>query len=174
MCEFNTKISIVDVSLGVSWMRLVFGWGTAAKSPLRTSVIRFFKTWFHFLFCLAVESCFLIFFLRQNGWTNRFPRNIRVLVLCKILLMKYSFCAKYRNVHSGTHKYKYEARSRNNVENSSYLKSLSFSKKKHLSTLSNILILCQSWPAERFHNKYLLSSSQQHSVAVAEWSNART
>ena len=46
MCEFNTKISIVDVSPGVAEvkllrMRLVLGWGTAAKSPLRTSVIRF-------------------------------------------------------------------------------------------------------------------------------------
>ena len=39
----------------------------------------------------------------------------------QILLMKYSFCAEYRNVHSGTHNYNYEVRSRTNVENSSYL-----------------------------------------------------
>ena len=73
------------------------------------------------------------------------------------------------NVHSGTHKY--EERSRNNVENSPYLQSLPFSKKKHLSTLSNSLILCQSWRVERFHNKSLLSSNEWKCVTVAKWSN---
>ena len=49
-----------------------------------------------------------------------------------------------------------------------------FGRRKHLSTLSNSLILNQSWRAERFHSKSLLSSRLTECVTVAERSSALT
>ena len=103
-------------------MRLALGWGTAAKSPWRLSVIRFFfKLDFIFYFVWPLKAIFLFSFYVKTAEQTGSQEILEYLCYAVIPLMKYSFCAKYRNVHSGTHKYIYEARSRTSVENSSYL-----------------------------------------------------